>query len=34
MIDIIYETVKPSHLKYLQVIQIQKPNVPSDLHIF
>ena len=24
MIDIIYETVKPSHLKYLQVIQIQK----------
>ena len=35
MIDIIYKTVKLSHLKKLKIIQnIKKPNVPSHLHIF
>ena len=34
MIDIIYKTVKLSHLKKLQIIQNMKPNVSSHLHIF
>ena len=35
LIDIIYKTVKPSHLEKLQIIQnLNKLNVPSYLHIF
>ena len=36
MIDIIYKTVKPSHLKKLKIIQNIKNqiNVISHLHIF
>ena len=34
MIDSIYKTVKPSHLKKLQIIKkTKKPNVSSRLHI-
>ena len=34
MTDIIYKTVKPSHLKHCKPHKIKKPNVPSHFHIF
>ena len=35
MIDLIYKTVKPSHLKKIaNHTKNEKPNVPSHLHIF
>ena len=35
MIDILYKTVNPSHLKKIAShTKYKKPNVPSHLHIF